>query len=192
MEVSSSGWELGFDLDAENPVHPHALTIKGWRDTHDPPIIGFIQWDCGYGPGEAPAGVHPACTALHSCYYDIGGATILPKPPIQMLINEFPAIVLNQSVLLTHVPFDLPPGGTVSLQFVEADTGGVPDGSCIELDNSGAVTMTQQDKTVLTFQDGVTEEIFLIIPPTGVKSYINLLGCHVCTTTLVFRGWPVT
>jgi hypothetical protein len=173
----SRGWPDGEDLRDTQATTQKVLKIQE-RMSREPGFSGFAEYNC-----LCPSSVF-MCTCAHQMLFDhyFDGERIVAKPE---LLIELGGEVVPTITLVGDNYTDLTPGSTVQLVLKAA----VPDGHSVKVSNSPRGVPLLAEDTYLTFDDGVSESVEVLVPDQGLSGIVGGQTNLIRRFAVVVRGW---
>jgi len=158
---------------------PAVASLRKRRSANNPEVVGFIAYDCPCSSALKRCDENHCSSWLADNYVDVDTKTWAAKPAITVQIDGSdtpPDTVVSKT-----------PITTVAFKVVGS---GVPDGATVTVNTKGPVDITDgPDEFELTFTDGQTDTVSLIVPGHGIKGRIVLHGKYSRPTLVYLRGW---
>ena len=178
--VHTGGFPVGCDLDdpeCTDPLVLHLLANYNVNQTHNETLQGIVKYECACDPEVGICSCAP--TKRLQAFSDNG--TLTDKPDVTLIVD---GVTVASDDTITKYP------GQLFTLKVQADTPAeIPDDETADVFSAA---MLETPQALLTFTNGISNELTLRAPAQGITGHLSVLGKLVKHHRIFIKGFATT
>jgi len=182
-EIHTFGFPHGCNLHNPNCQHELSVRLRNLRADHDPPVVGFVEWDCGCDREDATC----PCPGIGASTGYVADGVWVEKPALTLWLD---GVEVDPNTF--QRPMSKSPGTVVKIKF---QVDGIPDGTTAKMyaASGAAIYAAHPDPVQLTFQDGFSQEVTLVAPAQGLTGGLRVgtVDRYVRAAKFYLRGFAI-